>query len=134
MFEHIKNEDGYYFYSFKEKLSNNQTLEMEFWEEDKKYIVVSASVYSKRKYVNSEYKTYGKVGIESLLLAKLAIKLFIEFLVEQKLSKKIIIFWSDNRRRNVYYRGLKELGFKFEYLSGNNYCFKCLTKDVEIVQ
>jgi hypothetical protein len=133
MFEHIKNENGYYFYSFKEKLSNNQTLEMEFWEEDKKYIVVTASVYSKRKHRNSDYKTYGKCGIESLLLAKLAIKLFIDFLIEQKLSKKIIIFWSDNRRRNVYYRGLKELGFKFEYLSGNNYYLKCLTKDVETI-
>lgn len=133
MFEHIKNESGYYYYSFKEKLSNNQTLEMLFWEEDKNCIFISASVYSKRKHANSECKTYGKVGIESLLLAKLAIKLFIEFLIEQKLSKKIIVAWADNRRRNVYYRGLKELGFKFEYLSGNNYCFKCLTKNVEIV-
>ena len=133
MFDHNKNEDGYYYYSFKEKLSNNQTLEINFWEEDEKYIFVSAQVYSKRKHINNDYQTYGKVGIESLLMAKMAIKLFIDFLIEQKLSKKIIVAWSDNRRRDVYHRGLKGLGFKFEYLSWDNVSFKCLTKDVKLL-
>jgi hypothetical protein len=132
MFENKKSENGYWYYSFKEKLSNNQTLEMNFWEEDEKYISISAHVYSKRKHINNDYSTYGKVGVESLLMAKLAIELFIDFLIERRLNRKIIITWSDNRRRNIYYRGLKNLGFKFEYLSWNDISFKCLTKDVII--
>lgn len=134
MFEYKRNEnrDNYDYYLFREKLSNNQTLEMKFYdEEDYSIFYVSARVYSKRKRKDSDYETTGKVGIESLLLAKLAIKLFIEFLKEQNIkNKKIVIYWSDNRRRNIYYRGLKGLGFKFEYLNGCGSMMKFLTKDV----
>ena len=134
MFEYIrtKNRDEYSYYLFKEKLSNNQTLEMKFWDEDDyNTFYITVKIYSKRKHNNTDFETTGKVGIESLLLAKLGIKLFIEFLDEQNIkNKKIVISWSDSRRRKVYYRGLKNLGFKFEYLEFGEVSKKFLTKDI----
>jgi hypothetical protein len=130
MFTHKQDiNDGCYYYFFKEKLSNNQTLEMKFWEIEDIFFI-EAHVFSKRKHHYSEHETTGKTGIESLLLAKLGIKLFIEFLIEQNISKKIVIGWSDNRRRNVYYKGLKEFGFKFKYLMFNNISSKYLIREL----
>jgi hypothetical protein len=119
MFKYIRNKDDFDYYLFKEKLSNNQTLEMKFWDEGD-IIYIETRVYSKRKHNITEHESTGKVGLESLLLAKLAVKLFIDFMIEEKMNKKIVVAWSDNRRRKIYYRGLKNLGFEYEYLYCND--------------
>ena len=55
----------------------------------------------------------GKDGIKSLLWAKECIKDFIKHL-DEKQNHKIFVHWDDNRRRDVYARGLKELGFTYQ--------------------
>lgn len=130
LFDFERDNEGNRFYLFQEKLSNNQILKIKFYDEDEKYILISACVFSKRKHNYSEQITTGRVGIESLLLAKLGIKLFIEFLIKQNMKRKVVVGWADNRRRNVYYRGLKELGFEFEYLTYGNITKKYLTKNL----
>jgi hypothetical protein len=128
MFNHIWEENNERYF-FKEKLSNNQTLEMNFIFEDI-YIFVTLAIFSKREYVY-ENRTYGKLGIKPLLIAKTVMELFIDYMHENQIqNKKIIVRWADNRRRNVYYRGLKKLGFNFLQLSFQNISFKCLCKTI----
>jgi hypothetical protein len=69
----------------------------------------------KRKRGYEYMNQTGRDGIKSLLWAKSCIKDFIEKYEQLKKSKKsyLCINWDDNRRRNAYLRGLKDLGFKY---------------------
>lgn len=62
------------------------------------------------------YQT-GTCGIEGLLWAKEILRDFIETLKKIPDRKHAIhVFWDDNRRRDVYIRGLKDLGFEVKTL------------------
>ena len=67
----------------------------------------------KRKRGFQELTQTGKDGIKSLLWAKECIKDFIKNL-DRSHDHKIFVHWDDNRRRDVYARGLKELGFDYK--------------------
>ena len=55
----------------------------------------------------------GKDGIKSLLWAKECLRDFIKNLDRSKINK-IIVYWDDNRRRDVYAKGLKDIGFEYK--------------------
>ena len=80
-------------------------------------------------YINKRGKGYqslkqtGHSGLEGLLWAKEMLKDFIETIRKKKnITHKICVFWDDSRRRDVYARGLKDLGFKMGQLDSQ----KCL--------
>jgi hypothetical protein len=131
IFEYVQdNNENEYYYLFKEKLSNNQTLELKFYEDFYGFFTC-LRIYSKRKSNYTDFDTTGHVGIKSLILAKLGMELFIDFLIQENIkNKKIVVHWGDNRRQRVYYRGLKSLGFKYEYLEIGNKSKKFLTKSL----
>lgn len=127
-------EVGYYYYLFKEKMPNNQTLNMKFWIEDD-WMYIETAVYSKRKRAWKSSKKRGSMGVKSLLLAKLGIKLFIDFIYEKRLNRnrdiKIVVGWTDARRQRVYARGLKDLGFVYENLNFGDKSLKHLIKNIK---
>lgn len=89
----------------------------------------------KRKDGYKYMQTTGKDGLKSLIWAKNCIKNFIEsiknrtnfYLTDETLKYSVIIQWDDNRRRNVYYYGLKSLRFYYGMIDG----IKVLIKDIK---
>lgn len=131
----IKNKDDY---KYRVKNSKGQIVELEIWvyysdrEQLTEYLSVTLSVNKKRK--GYEYgKETGKAGIESLLIAKKILQYHIDKVLKRQRVYKwtyyIIIWWDDSRRRNVYYRGLKDLGFEFSQYGNKEWnSGKCLVK------
>lgn len=78
---------------------------------------VMLTVKNKRKQIYDDiYLTQtGKAGIETLLIAKEMLKTYIETLLDRRYNNTIFIEWEDNRRRDVYERGLRDLGFKLDF-------------------
>jgi len=129
----IKNKDDY---KYRVKNSKGQIVELEIWvyysdrEQLTEYLSVTLSVNKKRK--GYEYgKETGKAGIESLLIAKKILQYHIDKILKRQRFHKwtyyIIIWWDDSRRRDVYYRGLKDLGFEFSQYGNKEWnSGKCL--------
>lgn len=129
----IKNKNDY---KYRVKNSKGQIVELEIWvyysdrEQLTEYLSVTLSVNKKRK--GYEYgKETGKAGIESLLIAKKILQYHIDKVLKRQRVYKwtyyIIIWWDDSRRRDVYYRGLKDLGFEFSQYGNKEWnSGKCL--------
>jgi len=109
--------DGYYCYKYVDTVEN-QTIDFTFWEHINDAYGVEMEIYSKRKKRSSQFlETTGKCGLKGLLLAKLVIQCFIEFLEEDTpigKTKRIVVTASDNRRMRIYKHYLSKLGFKYE--------------------
>ena len=106
-------------YTYKLKLDNGQVVSMTITRE----LYMDSVFYYVLLFINKRGKGYeeghqtGRAGIEGLLWAKEMLKDFIEEIKKIKDRKHTIcIFWDDNRRRDVYARGLKDLGFRFSTL------------------
>lgn len=89
-------------------------------------------VYKKRKDISKLFlKQTGKDGLKTLLFAKEAIREFEKYILREfgNCHQKIFINieWDDNRRRDIYYRGLKNDGFEFRYFRGR----KILSKEIK---
>lgn len=125
------------------KLSNGQLAEIQFEETYHRnkfadYNVVFV-ISSKRKNLNCskmKHTTTGKAGLEGLLWAKKQIIEFQKFILEKFPKERypnekvyISVGWADNRRRDVYERSLKQLGFDYQYVFGQKKLRKEITKD-----
>ena len=73
---------------------------------------VCFDIVDKRKQKFHFKEQTGTDGINSLLWAKHCLKDFIENQIDKDIDNAIIINWDDGKRRRVYERGLKDLGFK----------------------
>jgi len=76
------------------------------------------------KDILTDHET-GRCGLEGLLWGKRQITEF-EKTDYCKDGDYIVIYWTDNRRRDVYEDGLKKLGFVMGYRDGK----KCLCKKI----
>ena len=119
MFNYSKEIEGEYCgYTYKDILPNGQTIEFIFydWHEDDVF-TVSMEIYSKRKKRSRDFlESTGKCGISGLILAKLVLECFIEYLKEITpigKSKQIMVHASDNKRKRIYKRHLSKLGFVY---------------------
>ena len=114
-----------YQYYDTQKLSNGQTIKIVFDEREttkKFYYNIYLVIMDKKKSeFNTTLKQTGRCGLEGLLWAKDKIIEFEEFILEKNRCKPIVIYcyWDDNRRRDVYYRGLKNLGYGYSRLDNN---------------
>jgi hypothetical protein len=120
------------FYYCLEK-AEGQLLHIRFQEEiysKKAYYSVFFEIVNKRKHKEKvTLKETGKMGLKGLLWAKIKIKEFMIFINDirnQFLNKNvyIIVRWDDNRRRKAYEWGLKDLGFKINYIFGKKVLVK----------
>lgn len=115
------------------KLKSGKTIKIEFTEEVFDNVVeysIWLTTSRKRKNLDNQYlTTNNKDGLQGLLWAKQKIGEFEKYLQYERIFKDkkrfIIVEWDDNRRRNVYYRGLKGLGFEFKHIG-----YKALVKEV----
>lgn len=124
-------------YRVKEKLSTGQTLDMFFECIDEYkgtlYYNISLSVYSKRKHAyknEDEKKITGKNPVETVLAAR---RIFYEIegcIIDdckaEGLDVVFEVFWTDNRRRDAYYKVLSRDGYRY----GMRGDVKCLEKRV----
>lgn len=89
-------------------------------------------VYKKRKNIDTSFlQETGIDGLKTLLFAKKSILEFERFILSNygDCHKKIFIniHWDDNRRRNVYLRGMKNEGYRMTNFNG---C-KVLSKQIK---
>jgi len=138
-FEKIRYE-GYYgsFGYYKtHKLTNGQTIIICFnkfeLSKSNEYSIYLAIANKKKhlrqlilgeKDILTDHET-GKCGLEGLLWAKKQIVEFEKF-IYCKNGDYISVYWTDNRRRDVYEYGLRKLGFVVGYRDGR----KCLSKKI----
>lgn len=135
MFEKILlNSDGDYEIK---SLIDGQTVKITFWRIHSIYDRYAYSLYlrildkKKKDHINSlSIKNKVRIGIKGLLYAKEQLINFIDFIKELKNinSVDIYIFWEDSKRKRVYERGLRNLGFKYQMLNLDNVNNKCLHK------
>ena len=86
----------------------NQKLCLYFTDHER-YYFITFYIMSKKKREFETLKQTGKDGLTSLLWAKNCIKDFIDNVAKK--NDLIIVEWDDKKRKNVYVRGLKSLGF-----------------------
>lgn len=135
-FKMRRSEDGRIYYDTR-KLPSGQTIKIEFQEDrsyDKRdklyYNVYLVTCHKRKQEVTVTLKGTGKDGLKGLLWAKQKVTEFEEHVREEGLTPAIIYCcWEDNRRRKVYERGLKPLGYRYSNLFG---C-KVLSKTVKAV-
>jgi hypothetical protein len=104
----------YNYYKKEHILSNGQFCEIVFEkiENNKLQSIyeISFCISNNRnyKYVNTQT---GKCGLEGLLWAKKQIIKFEKYIINKENGKHIILFcgWKDEKRKNTYYRGLKNI-------------------------
>lgn len=113
-------------------LPSGQTIRIEFMEEytdSKRYYSIYLVTSHKRKQADSTYGiATGKDGFKGLLWAKNKIIEFETFIKEKYPNIPIIIpcFWTDNKRREIYRRGLSNLGYKYNFLFNRKVLSKSL--------
>ena len=121
-----------YCYTYKDILDNGQTIEFIFWAWDNNVFSVQMEIYSKRKKKSAQFlEATGKCGLQGLILARLVLKCFIEFLEETTpigTTKYIMITGSDNRRMRIYKHFLTKLGFEY---TRTKFKFMGMCRDVE---
>lgn len=127
----------FYLFCVKKKMPSGMTTEVCF--DGYSYqnyrfteFIISLDVYHKRKQVNENIlKQTGKDGLSSLLFAKQAIVEFEEYILNDwgSYHKEIYlkVLWEDSKRKRVYERGLKDLGFFFSIHNGD----RCLLKKIK---
>ena len=130
-------------YQYRVVNSAGQTVELVtgvFYKDEyahKQYWAVTLSVNKKSK--GYEFgKNTGKSGIESLLIAKKIFQYHIDKHIiswpTNTFENIMIIWWDDAQRRNVYERGLRDMGFQFgqfAWKQGYN-TGKCLYKKYQV--
>jgi hypothetical protein len=106
-------------YYAKSKLPSGNTIKIVFYKEDTRhktyYSIYLVTTRKRTQEAAATLKQTGRDGLTGLLWAKDMVRNFENFIVNEKPNKEVIIycFWDDNRRRNVYERGLTKLGYSF---------------------
>ena len=105
-------------------------LEEDFPSESKYYYGVYLHIGKRKR--DDRLKQTGKCGLSGLIWGKKKIIEFEEYIKNNynefchftKPEIFILIGWDDNKRRNVYARGLKDIGFYFKYIGNKKYLVK----------
>ena len=98
-------------YYYECKNDSGQPMIFYITHKDKKYYFVTFYISSKKKRDFETLKQTGRDGLKPLIWAKSCLKDFIENVAKK--GDLIIVDYDDVRRKRVYARGLKELGFYF---------------------
>jgi hypothetical protein len=111
-------------------LPSGQTIKIEFTEEEGKnnwyYSIYLVTMHKRKAEKDTQLHTTGKDGLTGLLWARQRIIEFENTIKEMHHHKPSIMFcsWDDNRRRNAYYFGLKEYGYRFGVLFNQKVLYK----------
>lgn len=122
-----------------DKLSNGQTIAIylfKYSKSDSNDYSVFVAIANKKKHIKQLIneqrdiltdKETGRCGLEGLFWAK---KQLLEFEESDNCQNGdgIVIYWTDNRRRDVYTYGLKKYGFAARYIYGKKCLYKIVNK------
>jgi len=126
----------YFGYYKKVKVGNQDIVVNASYDPDEDHrFYVDACVYSKRKKIDDyicNKKTTGKSGLLPLLVIRKEI-LELEKFISEKRNRdfEILIYWTDNRRRDVYIYGLKDYGYNIGMRNNKKCLFKKITPNQE---
>lgn len=145
-FEVIWHEGANYGFYRREKLSNGQVIGIYFLRRASNHNVEYSTVLAigKKKHINSLIfgdgealldKTTGKCGLEGLVWAKRRLIEFEKFLQERlryagrnkDIPTYICVYGTDKRRRTLYARRLRDIGYEEQRRHGEH----CVCKRVE---
>jgi hypothetical protein len=125
-------------YCYAKRKFNGQTVLVKFQSFEFNSSVqwnIVLSIYSKRKHDGKNHeqlKHTGKIGLDGLLFARKAIIAFEEFLKTEfshvvEINKFVIYCgWLDNKRRDIYHRGLTDLGFSYGLIDNKKVLMKTI--------
>lgn len=123
---------GYY---IKRKLSNGQTMIMQFIKDDGSilYFNICLAVYTKRRqasYNEENAIITGKNPFESFIVARKMFLVLEKYVVNRYRYRDLIIMcrWVDNRRRDAYYKVLSRYGYQYGTLYGHKAIYKKFEK------
>lgn len=116
----------------KEKLANGQTVimsfELECQTDDTDYWNIAMCVVSKRKHIDKVFESRATTGGDPVATFSVVRKMFraLEEKILQCRSRNNFIYctWLDGKRRDVYYRFLSRLGYRYGKLEGAKVIFK----------
>lgn len=125
-------EEGYIVNEYEiSKKIDNQKVVVSFKRDDNDhaditYYSIVLKIINKKKQ-KTYLKSTGKCGLKGLLFAKEAIIFFEKYVIEKQYYTKhcfILCFWDDNRRRDIYYRSLKKIGYDYKMMFGKKIIVK----------
>lgn len=128
-----KDKDGDKCYFDSTKLPSGQTIKIEFQEDfynDKFYYNIYLSTMHKRRQEDhSCVQRTGKDGLKGMFWAKEKIKEFEEFIKDINGNYRIIMICNGTcrKRKEMYYKGLKEDGYEYSSVYGH----KVLKKELQ---
>lgn len=128
----LNKENGWYDYWESTVLPSGQTVKIEFQEDETKkklyYSIYLVTMDKRKSEAFTVLHTTGKDGLQGLLWAKEKIIEFEKFILDEPRwhDRPIIMYcsWDDNRRRDIYHRGLKSIGYDYGVAFGRKVLLK----------
>ncbi|UVX98790.1 MAG: hypothetical protein [Bacteriophage sp.] len=74
-------------------------------------------------------KTTGNCGLEGLIWAKNGLLEFEKFIKKDYLKQRIVISWTDNKRKKVYIHYLKRYGYRLKIHYGREFLIKDIANE-----
>ncbi|MBI4858650.1 MAG: hypothetical protein HY818_18085 [Acetobacterium woodii] len=121
----------YFGYYTKVKVGSQEIIVNASYDPDEDHrFYIDACVYSKRKKIDDDIcnkNITGKSGLRPLLVIRKEIIELEKFIADKHNGDfEILIYWTDNRRRDAYIFGLKDYGYEI----GRRNNKKCLIKKI----
>ena len=92
---------------------------------------VAFAINNKRKHIKSWIKgeetmdcSTGKCGVEGLIWAKNGLLEFENFIKKEDLKQRIVVRWTDSKRKRVYKHYLEKEGYKLTIYYGKEFLIK----------
>ena len=92
---------------------------------------VAFAINNKRKHIKSWIKdeesmdcSTGKCGVEGLIWAKNGLLEFEKFIKKEDLKQRIVVRWTDSKRKRVYKHYLEKEGYKLTIYYGKEFLIK----------
>lgn len=125
-------------YTIKDKLSNGQTMLMDFYnyrtEKGNRYWNVSASIYTKRKNIEKDEELKhitGNSPFESAIVGMKAFKMLEQAIVNDynHWNNIIEVHGTNKKRTEAYYAFLSKRGYKYKTIYGKQFIVKTFLKN-----
>lgn len=112
-------------------LPSGQTIKIEFQDcstrKQRIYSIYLVIMDKRKSEANTHLRYTGKDGVLGLFWARDRIKDFEAFLTQEFTDKRPTIIcttWVNNTRRDIYYRGLKNMGYRYGMMFGAKAIYK----------
>lgn len=116
-------------------LPSGQTIKIEFMDcstrKQRIYSIYLVIMDKRKSEANTHLRYTGKDGVLGLFWARDRINEFEEYLKQEFTDKRptvICTTWDNNTRRDIYYRGLKNMGYRYGVMFGAKAIYKVVAE------